>query len=215
MTELIVALDGPDPRNLRYRLHEGAGVTWFKVGPQVMANTDWPSLMLHGRDIRTFLDLKLADTADTVREAVRRFADAGVTAVSTFTTRATAAALEGARGTPLRVWRVVCLTDDPRPTDAARATSLARRDGANGIVCPPHLVSGMPYRRDQWDVVCPAVRLAGDPRTLTRADGHHTYRLASECAELGISHAVVGRPIWQAPDPVAAALSYLEALRSG
>jgi hypothetical protein len=32
MTELIVALDGPNPYNLIVELYDGAGVRWFKVG---------------------------------------------------------------------------------------------------------------------------------------------------------------------------------------
>lgn len=218
MTELIVALDSPNPAGLASDLVRETPVRWFKIGPQGMTDPDWRLITdsRHDGSVKVFLDLKLADTYVTVMEALRRFAGAGIAAVSTYTTGATAAALEGARGTPLKVWRVVCLTDGPpRPAEAVRATSLAHRDGAHGIVCPPQLVIGMPYRLDAWDIVCPAIRLAGYSLTLIHKFDHHAYRAASECVDLGISHAVVGRPIWQAPDPVAVARDYLEALRGG
>jgi orotidine-5'-phosphate decarboxylase len=203
MTELIVALDGPDPRALQYRLHEHAGVTWFKIGPQAMVHTDWPNLMRHGRNVKTFLDLKLADTIDTVTEAVKRFADAGIAAISTFTIDATAFAVSAAHGSDLRIWQVLRLTDDA----ILPINRLAPRTfSAHGVICPPSAASI--FEGCGIDVVTPGVRLGGE-----RHNCHLEAQSPSFVSAAGATHAVVGRPIWQAANPIAAAKAYQSALK--
>jgi orotidine-5'-phosphate decarboxylase len=203
MTELIVALDGTTPAMLRDRLFEGAGVKWFKVGPQAMTYWSWPGMMTFGRrypEAKIFLDLKLADTRDTIREAVKRFADAGVAAVSTFTEEATMAACAATRDTPLKVWQVLVLSDDINADVNALPYPLA--DGA--------IVSGQCARnlecRDR-DKVVPGVRFFH-----RKSDGHINTYHPGDLRDIGATHAVVGRPIWQASDPIAAAREFTQAL---
>ena len=197
MTELVVALDGSHPADLAADLFHRAGVRWFKIGPQAMTSPGW-FRMIDGAqpgEANVFLDLKLADTRDTVREAVKRFADAGIAAVSTFTMDATIAAAEAAEGTDLRVWQVLMLSDDARlPISGLGVRSVA----ANGIICPPR--SASIFEGCGIDVVCPGVRLKGEDH-----GGHIEAWPPSFVLAAGATHAVVGRPIWQSADPIVAA----------
>lgn len=136
MTELIVALDGPNPRSLAHMLHVEAGVRWFKLGPQILSSSQFHELLYLPRSDKIFFDLKLVDTADTCLETAKRFADAGVAAVSTFSNRATEAVMRGAEGSSLKVWRVVRLTDSP----GIAGVELMNRQGTlvlgHGVICP-------------------------------------------------------------------------------
>jgi orotidine-5'-phosphate decarboxylase len=211
MTELIVALDGPAPRRLRYQLYEEGGVNWFKIGPQAMARKEWPSLIYHGGNIKTFLDLKLCDTRATVREAVKRFAAAGVAAVSTFTDEATQEAVRAAENSTLKVWQVIELTDaaEERSTVVRGLFSRkARTNGAAGVVCSGSAVSGI-IAHDGFgmDIVVPGIRM-----DIGSGGGHRETWGPGFAREAGATYIVVGRPIWQAADPVAAAKEFMDAL---
>lgn len=201
MAELIVALDAPDPFNLYFRLFD-AGLQWFKIGPQMLTCGQFDNIIHNtypGGPAKFFLDLKLADTADTCREAAKRFADAGVAAVSTFTDRATESAMRGAEGSPLRVWRVLRLTDgdDPMP----RSPQIG-----DGVICSVADLHAEITMSD-IDKVCPGIRFR------EAANNHRQPKTPSAAAAAGATHIVVGRPIWQVADPVAAAREYLSAVK--
>lgn len=198
MTELIVALDGPRPYLLARQLAAEAGVRLVKIGPQALLDQNWQDI-LKIADLSLFLDLKLADTADTCREAAKRFADAGVAAISTFTDRATEAAIRGAEGSPLRVWRILRLTDgnDPVPRQL--------RIG-DGIICSVGDLHAEVTMSSDIDKVCPGIRLA------ECADNHRQPATPQDAIAAGATHIVVGRPIWQAAEPVAAALWFKNTL---
>lgn len=197
MTELIVALDGPNPLLLAHRLHAEAGVRWFKIGPQALCSGQVSDLIRLPRSDKIFLDLKLADTEDTCREAVRRFAQAGVAAVSVFTERAARAAVDGASGTDLKVWRVTRLTDEPGPDEAQFC--------ADGVICR---LGDLPrFAYSSGARVVPGIRFVGQDHA-----GHLFSASPKEAAMMGATHIVVGRPIWQSPDPVAAAKMFAAAL---
>lgn len=204
MTELIVALDGPEPVELATRLHGEVGVRWFKVGPQMMTHGDWLFFLddvlrraVVGEDVNVFLDLKLADTRDTVREAVKRFADAGIAAVSTSTDEATRAAIEA--DTNVRVWQLHHLTDQG-------SSFRPRLVNAHGVICPGDIVERY-VGSNVISIVVPGVRLDDE------GHGHLHVSDPRHLAFQGATHAVVGRPIWMAKDPVAAARRYVEALK--
>lgn len=205
MTELIVALDGFDPLGLMNRLRKQTGARWFKIGPQAMVYGSWSSFMCERRadpEIRIFLDLKLCDTKSTVREAVKRFAEAGIAAVSTFTDEATEAALDAAPAT-MCVWQVEILTDAKRGW-----LDAARRKIANGVICPGWAVQQC---RDAGyvDIVVPGIRLGLDD---IQGDDAWTIDPRS-CPRMGVTHAIVGRPIWAAPYQIAAYHRYRDALQ--
>jgi orotidine-5'-phosphate decarboxylase len=171
-----------------------AGVRWVKVGAQ---NIDryWSGI-IGAYDVSLFLDLKLADTRDTVEAAARRYADLGVASVSTYTSSATEAALRGAEGSPLLVWQVAGLTD--------AVDRWLPSNAAHGVICP---VSEA-WRFPMQPTICPGIRLLSDHR-----NGHRHAATPAKAMQAGVSWAVVGRPIWGAAEPAVAALSYLQELR--
>ena len=201
MTELIVALDGPDPWKTFWFLRDE--ILWYKLGPQAIVSYNFTRLIQESERVKIFLDLKLVDTKHTVREAVRRFAYAGIAAVSTSGLDATKAALEGAEGTPIKVWQWLWPTDRDPPTEHDPKPTVPY--GLHGVICPWYAARGA-YG---GDVIVPGVRMSyASPH-----DGHCGVGAASTMPENGVTHAVVGRPIWQAADPVAAAREFMEALR--
>lgn len=199
MTELIVALDGPRPYDLARQLYDKAGITWFKIGPLGFLETKnigW--LFQAAREIRVkiFLDFKMADTWDTCREITQRFGEAGIAAISTFTDRATEAALQIAEGTPLRVWRVMWLSDQCRPVATEYIMS-------HGIICPVSAIG----RYTAVDTICPGIRRPRDD-----CGGHACIATPRAAVLAGAAYAVVGRPIWAAVDPLKEARAFMSAL---
>ena len=128
MTDLIVALDGPEPLRLMRELEELAGITWFKIGPAAIVSDDWLPMIRKAQRTNIFLDFKLADTPDTVYAAIQQFTEAGIAAVSiTDGPAGNAATYEASRvaeGTPLQIWRVRMVDERAAkalPEAAARA----------------------------------------------------------------------------------------------
>ncbi len=208
MTELIVALDGTNPYNLACNLIE-AGVSWFKVGPQLMVDPDWLDFTECAKGfpdhVKVFLDVKLADTGETCYKAAIKFAETGIAAVSTYTETATEAALEGAIGSELRVWQVYELTDQPREGNHPRQLG-------HGLICGGNRalwLSGEEFKTP-LNLIVPGVRL-DDNDNFHRHRDQSSVSFAKEYAD----YIVVGRPIYQAQDPVAEAKKFLEALKGG
>lgn len=213
MTELVVALDGPNPGYLALRLWEEACVRWIKLRASglVRVGERWVERSAH-HGLKIFADLKDADTADSVREDIKWLAGLGIAAVSTFTDAATSAALDA--GVPnIAIWQVHALTDD------ITAFDLPLLIDAPGVICPGCVVTEYVQHRETLcqqgmlahpvDIVVPGVRL-------NQGDDLHGHRsggcLAWKAREAGATHAVVGRPIWQSEDPIAAAREFIEAL---
>lgn len=218
---LIVALDVPGvdvARRMVERL--GDDVTFYKVGYR-LAFAGGLSLAqeLARAGKKVFLDLKLHDIGNTVREGVESIVPMGMTFLTVHAYPQTMrGAVEGRGEAALRLLAVTALTsyDDDDLRDAGYAfavrdlvrmrASQARMIGVDGIVCAAIETEIV---RDVVGpgmvIVTPGIRpgrVAGDDqkRTLTPA----------EAVRAGIDHMVVGRPIIAAPDPRAAALAILD-----
>jgi orotidine-5'-phosphate decarboxylase len=224
--KLIVALDLPSAdaaTRLAEKLHGRAGM--FKVGSELFT-AEGPVLAryLAAAGEKVFLDLKFHDIPNTVRAAAREAALAGVSMLNVHALgglKMMEAALEGARvaeqgdsqrARPL-VLAVTLLTSLERPDlqdlgltggpeeVVVRLARLAQRAGLNGVVASAREIA--------------AVRAACGPRFLivtpgirpTSAAAHDQARIATPALaiEAGADYLVVGRPITEAPDPVAAA----------
>jgi orotidine-5'-phosphate decarboxylase len=195
MTQLIVALDiepGLEARALVSKLVDEAGVRWFKVGVPMLLHSKEGARTIDyicRRDqVQLMLDIKLYDTLDTVRRAM------------------TAAVSMGAAMLTVHADCMIHTIDDPRLkilavrrlTDRTghRAAALALADG---IICS---VSHARFMREHTDklLVCPGIRPAG-----TAVDNHRDVATPSEAQDAGVDFIVVGRPIINAANPVAAA----------
>jgi orotidine-5'-phosphate decarboxylase len=194
---LIVALDVPVDdasdlvRKLRYQVNN------FKLGVGTF-------LLPHGRDFASslvyegavlMLDLKLYDTRDTVLRTMEAVAKLGAAMVTVHV-----ACTEHALGFGPKVLAVGHLTDGTGvvrgDSDYIVSTILPFADGA---VCSAWQASALRPKTGKI-LACPGVRPLG-----TLADNHVTPATPRDAARFGADYIIIGRPIYAAPDPVAAA----------
>lgn len=223
---LIVALDVPnilDGLDLAARL--GDAVSFYKIGLGMLTGG---GLALanelkqdHGK--RVFLDLKLFDIGATVEAAVRGLAQFDLDFLTVHgDPQVVRAAREGAGGSGLQILAVTVLTSlDRADLDAnlIRPGTLAEialeraarafEAGAHGVITSPQeaaAIRALPGASSRL-IVTPGVRPAG----AALGDQKRVATPAQAIAD-GADHIVVGRPIWQAHDPRAAALAVLAEL---
>lgn len=216
---LILGLDLPDAEAagaLVARL--GSAVGFYKVGLGLLASGGLDlAARLKGEGKRVFLDMKLFDIGATVAAATR-----GLTARigPDFLTvqgdpHVVRAAVEGRGAAPTRILAITVLTSLDRDdlndgmmvagTVGEIVLERARRAfaaGADGVVASPWeaaALRALPEAAGRL-IVTPGVRPAG-------AAVGDQKRVATPAVALraGADHLVIGRPIWAAKDPVAAA----------
>jgi orotidine-5'-phosphate decarboxylase len=220
---LIVALDVPDALSglaLAERLGDAVG--FYKIGLG-MLTTGGLALARelkddHGK--RIFLDLKLFDIGATIEAAVRGIAAFDLDFLTVHgDPQVVRAARTGAGEKGLSILAVTILTSQDRadldanlirPGDVAEiVTERAARAfaaGAHGVIASPQeaaAIRALPEAKGRL-IVTPGVRPAG-------AAAGDQKRIATPGAALaaGADHVVIGRPIWQATDPAAAARAIL------
>jgi orotidine-5'-phosphate decarboxylase len=219
MKSLIVALDLPSAGEalaLVDRLGEPA--EYFKVGAQLFTR-EGPALVaeLKDRDRRVFLDLKYHDIPNTVARAVEAAATLDVDMVTlhasggsamlaaardavgddgpaligvTLLTSFTAADVEEVWDKELRSIR----------DEVVRLSGLAASAGLDGVVASALEVEGLKRKHGpSFLVVTPGIRPQGE----IASDQVRTATPA-EAARAGADYLVVGRPVYQAPDPAEA-----------
>ena len=225
---LIVALDVPDAlAGLKLAETLGDAVSFYKIGLGMLTGG---GLALanelkeeHGK--RIFLDMKLFDIGATVEAAVRGLARFDLDFLTVHgDPHVVRAAKEGAGGKDMKILAVTILTSlDRADLDAALIREGAIPDlvveraarafeaGADGIIASPQeaaLIRALPQAEGRL-IVTPGVRPAG----AALGDQKRVETPASAIAN-GVDHIVVGRPIWQATDPRAAALAILAELNT-
>ena len=162
-----------------------------------------------------FLDLKLHDIPNTVEGAARSAATSGASLLTVHASGGPAmirAAVRGAGG-KLRVLAVTVLTSldatalaeiglaGPAEAAVVRLARLAVGAGAGGLVCSPHEVRAVRAAVGPGPLlVVPGVRPPG-------ADRGDQARVATpaEAVRAGADVIVLGRPLREAKDPLAAA----------
>ena len=185
------------------------------------------------RDFRVFLDLKFHDIPNTVAGAVREATRLGVFMLNVHASGGIAmmrAAAESARAaaTEFKIARPLVLGVTVLTSLDRRALALevgvpstveqhvvdlaqrAREAGLDGVVASPQEIRAL--RRamgPRWVIVTPGVRPAA--RAAGDDDQARTATPAAAVAA-GADYLVVGRPITQAPDPIAAARAILRDL---
>ncbi len=190
----------------------------LKVGKELFTRSG-PEVLdaLHGRGFEVFLDLKFHDIPNTVAGAIQAAAEQGVWMVNVHASggrRMMEAARErlDRQGLATRLIAVTVLTSmeavdladvgiQASPADQVeRLAVLARDSGMDGVVCSAQEASRLRELcgRDFLKVtpgIRPSFAVAGDQRrVMTPADA----------MAAGSTHLVVGRPVTQAEEPMAA-----------
>jgi orotidine-5'-phosphate decarboxylase len=226
---LLVALDvdtAERARSLAATLRGAVG--GFKVGNELFSSAG-PAVVesLVGLGDRVFLDLKYHDIPNTVARAVTAATRLGVWMIDVHACGGTAmmrAAVDAARseaaklGTPAPlIVAVTVLTSLDQAALAAvgvhgtlieqvgRLAALAEESGLDGVVASPHEVGVLRrQRRPGFVIVTPGVRGGA---AVTAPAGDDQARTASPAAAMaaGATCLVIGRPIFAASDPRAAA----------
>jgi orotidine-5'-phosphate decarboxylase len=222
---LIVALDLPHaPAALALVDRIGPAVGFYKVGLGMLTGGGLAlACELKDKGLRVFLDLKLFDIGATVEAAVRGLAQFGFDFLTVHGDPHVIRAAIAGRGTsPTRILAVTILTSLDRADlddgmvqagsvgeiglERARRAFLA---GADGVIASPleaAAIRTLPESAGRL-IVTPGIRPEG-------TDSGDQKRIATPAGALsaGADHIVVGRPVWAAPDPRAAARAILTGL---
>ncbi|GGL81355.1 orotidine-5'-phosphate decarboxylase [Wenxinia marina] len=216
---LIVALDVPDALSgLALADRIGDAASFYKVGLGMLTGGGLALAreLKDERGKRVFLDLKLFDIGATVEAAVRGLAQFDLDFLTVHgDPHVVRAAREGAGGSGMKILAVTILTSLERedldaglmapgdlPEVVVERAARAFAAGADGIICSPNeaaAVRALPEAAGRL-IVTPGVRPAG-------ADHGDQKRVATPAGAIaaGADHIVVGRPVWRAADPRAAA----------
>ena len=221
-TRLIVALDQPNAIAATQLVDQlGDSVGFYKIGLGMLTGGGLGlAAELKDRGKRVFLDMKLFDIGATVEKAVAGLAQFGLDFLTVHgDPQVVRAAIAGRGDAPTKILAVTILTSLDRSdlddmliqpgaiedltVERARRALLA---GADGLIASPQeaaRIRALPEAAGRL-IVTPGVRPAGT------ALGDQK-RVATPAAALaaGADHLVIGRPIWAALDPRAAAEAIL------
>ncbi len=223
---VIVAMDCTHERALELADLMAGKLAWAKVGMELFYAAGTPVVRdLKARGLHVFLDLKLHDIPNTVRQAARVLAGLGVDMLTihagggpAMVAAARAGLDEGAEAAGLPAPKLLAVTvltsmdnealasvgvNRPAAEQAVLLARMAYASGADGVVCSAQESTAMraALGADAL-VVTPGIRPAG-------ADAGDQARVVTPGAAIaaGSTHLVVGRPITKAADPLAALLS--------
>lgn len=216
---LIVALDVPNAvAGLELATQLGDAVSFYKIGLGMLTGGGLAlaNELKQEQGKRIFLDMKLFDIAATVEAAVRGLAQFDLDFLTVHgDPHVVRAAKEGAAGKDLKILAVTVLTSldrgdlddaliapgDVRDIVATRA-ARAFEAGADGVIASAQeaaMIRALPEAKGRL-IVTPGIRPAG-----SAANDQKRIVTPGNAVAIGADHIVVGRPVWQAADPRAAA----------
>lgn len=229
---IIAALDVPDAETaLTLARNVAPAVGAFKIGKELFTGVG-PDIVRRIRETgaAVFLDLKFHDIPNTVARAVAAATRLEVQMLTLHTSgglemmraaeeAAQATAREAGREAPL-VLGVTVLTSMDSNTLAEvgcepnvarqveRLAALAVRAGLRGLVCSPLELAALRQSLPaSVQLVTPGIRTGAE-----RADDQRRTLSPREAIQAGADWLVIGRPIYAAPDPRAAAERILASL---
>ena len=218
---LIVALDVPNiVQALELVGKLGDTVGFYKIGLGMLTGGGLAlaNELKHEQGKRIFLDMKFFDIGATVEAAVRGIAQYDLDFLTVHgDPQVVRAAGEGRKGRPTKILAVTVLTSlDRADLDAnmivpggvaeiaVERAARALAAGADGVISSPQeaaAIRALPEAKGKL-IVTPGVRPAG-----AGAGDQKRTATPAQAVRSGVDHIVVGRPIWQAADPRAAALA--------
>jgi orotidine-5'-phosphate decarboxylase len=225
---LIVALDVPAVSEARALIDKLEGVvSFFKVGLWLQFAAGFDGLLdyLIAKNKNIFLDAKMFDIGETVRQGVARAAERGITFVTVHGDgEIMKAAVEGRGNSHLKIFAIAVLTSVAE--DGLRELGYlcsvedliglrvkrAIECGCDGIIAAPH---DNPNRirelagEQRLLIATPGIRLAG-----SSVDDHKRPGTPAQAIAVGADYLVVGRPIVRSDDPAHAAAAIIENMRS-
>ena len=229
MNPIILALDTPDLDDAeRLAATMDGAVGAFKIGHVLFGRHGPAAVTRIGEHGPVFLDLKLHDIPTVVGRAAQTYAELGVAMLTvhagggrTMVAAAVEGLAAGARsGEPepiiLAVTVLTSMSDEelgqvnapPAAEQAPALADLAVGEGAQGLVCAPRDLEAVRFVVGRNPViVTPGVRPAGSEH-----DDHARAATPAEALAAGADRIVIGRPITDADDPVAAARAILDDL---
>lgn len=203
----LVLVDRLDPAACRLKV---GSELFVSAGPRVVE-------ALVGRGFDVFLDLKFHDIPNTVAQACRSAAKLGVWMINVHASGGEAMllaareAIDRASGKPLLV-AVTVLTSlgdgdleaigmaGPASAVVLRLATLARRCRLDGVVCSGQEAAMLKSNMGgDFKLVTPGIRPAG-----SEVDDQARILTPEKALSLGADYLVIGRPITQAADPLAA-----------
>jgi orotidine-5'-phosphate decarboxylase len=229
---ILVALDVPTAEAaLNLSQHLAPAVGGYKIGSELFTSAG-PEIVRRIRDTgkAVFLDLKYHDIPNTVAKAVAAATRLGVQMLTVHTgggremmRAAEEAAQQTARAlgaeAPLVLGVTVLTSMDSRMLaevgceenvgkQVSRLANLAVQAGLRGLVCSPLEITDLRQTLpDEVQLVTPGIRM-----TAERGDDQKRTLTAAEAVDAGADWLVIGRPIYGAKDPRAAAEKILATL---
>lgn len=223
---LIVAMDLPNAlAGLKLADELGDAVSFYKIGLGMLTGggLGLATELKAERGKRIFLDMKLFDIGATVEAAVRGLAQFDLDFLTVHgDPQVVNAAKQGAAGSNTKILAVTILTSLDRgdlddclikdgliPDLVTERAGRALEAGADGVIASPQeaaLIRALPIADDKL-IVTPGVR----PTGAALGDQKRVATPASAIRD-GANHIVVGRPIWQAENPRAAAQAITDEL---
>ncbi len=224
---IILALD-VDSADACFRLADklSGRIGAIKVGPRLVVRYGAELVSRLAKSAPVFVDNKYLDIPSTMEGAIRATFESGAT-LATIHAWAGKEALERLASVerelnqirPFKILVVTILTSFAKETLPpglrdqsidAHVTELARLaidSGLSGIVCSPHEVRNVRSLSASAYLVTPGVRLPTDS-----AGDQKRIETPAEAMRKGASALVIGRPIYEAKDPVLAAEKILATL---
>ncbi|WP_226780223.1 orotidine-5'-phosphate decarboxylase [Oceaniglobus trochenteri] len=225
---LIVALDVPNAvAGMEMVQRIGPAVSFYKIGLGMLTGGGMALAieLKEQHQKRIFLDMKLFDIGATIENAVRGIAQFDLDFLTVHgDPHVVRAARNGAEGSNLKILAVTILTSLERDdldaclmrdgsvsqlvTDRAAGAFQA---GAHGVIASPQearAIRALP-EADGRLIVTPGVRPAN-----SASDDQKRIATPAQAMRDGADHIVVGRPVWRADDPRAAAGDILAEMAS-
>ena len=221
--KLIIALDVPTMEQMKYLVTTlGERVNFYKVGMELYYTLgDDVVSWLRQQEKNIFLDLKLHDIPNTVREGVRSLSAKGVDLITIHSSggrKMMEAAVEGAKqheekyGKRPKILAVTVLTSfdengwketgrsNAIEDDVRRLSELAQKAGVDGVVASAKEAKMIRNLcGDDFEIVTPGIR----PIWVAAQDQARIVTPA-EALRCGATGLVIGRPVTLAKNPVEA-----------